>query len=118
MRSRRRSGSHNLVTPAREVTVRRAGADDDAALARLAALDSARVPAGPVLLAEAGGTPVAAISLADGSVVADPFERTAEYVELLYVRAAHAHAAHERRSRLRLGAPADAAAAHSIANQT
>lgn len=54
----------------------------------MAALDSARMPAEPVLLAEVEGTTVAAISLMDGHVVADPFEWTAEIVELLRLRAA------------------------------
>jgi hypothetical protein len=61
-----------------------------------------------VLVAEVDGTPVAAISLVDGHVVADPFERTADVVELLRLRAAQLDghgslpAAARRRGRVRL----------------
>lgn len=50
-----------------------------------------------MLLAERDGVPVAALSVADGRVAADPFEPTAEGVALLRLRAAqlegrvHAH---------------------------
>jgi hypothetical protein len=69
------------------VTVRVASAADSPALTRLAQLDSAESPSPPVLLAEIAGEPVAAISLADGAVVADPFTPTAELVALLKLRA-------------------------------
>jgi hypothetical protein len=68
------------------ITLRCGEARDEAALARLAALDSARPPAPPVLLAEREGVLLAAISLADGAVVADPFKPTAALVELLRMR--------------------------------
>lgn len=70
------------------LTVRRAGAEDAAQLLRLAALDSADVPTGDVLLAERSGQALAALSLADGHAVADPFEHTAAMVDLLRLRAA------------------------------
>jgi hypothetical protein len=69
------------------LTVRRAGAEDAPELFHLAALDSAHVPAGDVLLAESSGRVLAALSLADGHAVADPFEHTAQLVELLRLRA-------------------------------
>jgi hypothetical protein len=69
------------------LTVRRAGAQDAAQLLRLAALDSAGVPSGDVLVAESSGQLLAALSLADGHAVADPFEPTAEMVEVLRLRA-------------------------------
>jgi len=69
------------------LTVRRAGAQDGAQLLRLAALDSADVPSGDVLVAESAGQLYAALSLADGQAVADPFEHTAQMVELLRLRA-------------------------------
>jgi hypothetical protein len=81
------------------ITIRPAVADDARALATLAQLDSAKVPPGPILLALVGGRARAAISLRDGSTIADPFERTAAIVELLSVRAAHLRA--ERPSRAR-----------------
>ncbi len=70
------------------ITIRPAYADDDAALARLAALDSAdTVPARPLLLAEADGELRAALSIGDGSVIADPFVRTLDLIELLRTHA-------------------------------
>lgn len=69
------------------LTLRLASAADHAALARLADLDQADRPADPVLLGVVSGRPVAALSLDDGRVVADPFVRTTELVELLRLRA-------------------------------
>jgi hypothetical protein len=69
------------------VTVRLAAAADSPALNRLAQLDSASAPSHPILLAELSGQAVAAVSLADGAVVADPFVPTAELVALLKLRA-------------------------------
>jgi hypothetical protein len=66
------------------ITIRLAYADDDQTLGRLAALDSAKVPPRPVLLAEVEGEARAALSLADGSVVADPFHLTQDLVTLLH----------------------------------
>ena len=60
---------------------------DARALAGLAALDSAIVPAGPMLVAEVAGELRAAISLTDGRTIADPFHRTASLVALLAMRA-------------------------------
>jgi hypothetical protein len=69
------------------ISIRPAAESDDRTLMRLAALDSAPVPSGDVLLADIDGEPRAALSLLDGSVVADPFERTADVVRLLQVHA-------------------------------
>jgi len=69
------------------ITIRLAHPDDTAALARLAALDSAGVPHEPVLLAEVGGEIRAALSLRSGSVVANPFHLTEDLVALLQARA-------------------------------
>lgn len=65
-------------------------ADDDDALAvrRLAALDDAPPLRGEVLLALVDGEAVAAASLSDGRVVANPFVPTADTVTLLSLRAA------------------------------
>jgi hypothetical protein len=43
------------------------------------------------LIAELGGRPVAAMSLRDRAVMADPSERTGEIVELMHVRATQLH---------------------------
>jgi hypothetical protein len=61
--------------------------DDERALARLAGLDSAPVPAEPLLVAEVGGELRAALSLRDGAVIADPFHFTTQLVTLLQMRA-------------------------------
>ena len=75
-----------LTTPM--ITIRPNYADDEMALVRLAALDSAPVvPAGPLLLAEIDGEICAALSLTDGSVIADPFHLTGDVIELLRVHA-------------------------------
>jgi hypothetical protein len=74
-----------------EVTIRRAGADDEGALRRLADLDSVRVPDGPVLIAELDGKPVAAISIISGESFADPFVPTLELRRLLELRASQLH---------------------------
>ena len=71
---------------AANVSIRRAGPHDAPALCRLAALDSAAPLGGEVLMAIADGEPRAALSLADGRVVADPFRPTAALVELLAMR--------------------------------
>jgi hypothetical protein len=54
---------------------------------RLAALDSARMPAGPLLVGEMGGGIQAAVPLSGGRAIANPFVRTAELVNLLELRA-------------------------------
>ena len=69
------------------ISIRSAGRDDLRTVSRLAALDSAPVPFGPVLLAEVDGEPRAAIALTDGRVVADPFAPTADLVALLRLHA-------------------------------
>jgi len=90
------------------ITIRMAYADDDQALSRLAALDSAKLPPRPMLLAEVDGEARAALSLTDGSVIADPFHLTQDLVTLLQARAAATTTANGRlraarpRYRLRL----------------
>jgi hypothetical protein len=65
------------------VTLRASRPDDAAGVARLAALDSSRTPAGPFLLAEEDGVLRAALSLSTGATVADPFAPSAHLVALL-----------------------------------
>jgi hypothetical protein len=79
----------------------RAATDRDAViLDKLAALDSAPPLHAPAVVALVDGRPVAAASLSDASVVADPFVPTADVVELLQARvAASASASAETRSR-------------------
>jgi hypothetical protein len=65
------------------VTIRPSTPADEPRLARLAALDSARPLHGPALVAEADSRLLAALALGSGRAIADPFEPTAELVELL-----------------------------------
>ncbi len=76
-----------MTTQDRTILIRLARPDDDGALRRLAALDSTRPLAGAALIALADGEPRAALSLADGRVVADPFSPTQDLVDLLRIRA-------------------------------
>ena len=101
-----------LTTMSDAVVLRVAGAPDDRALRDLAALDSAHLGPGPHLVAEVGGELRAAVSLSDGSSVADPFHATAAYVELLHARAgAVAPGSDRRRHRARVTAAIRPAAA-------
>jgi hypothetical protein len=91
------------MTTTSPITIRPAYADDEIAVARLAALDSAdRIPATPLLLAEVDGELRAALSLRDGSSIADPFHRTLHIVALLRVHAAQTSQAPAPRLRYRL----------------
>ena len=66
--------------------IRQARHDDAAAVLRLAALDSSRVPSGDVLLAEVGDELWAALSVEDGHAVADPLRPSAGAVGVLAER--------------------------------
>jgi hypothetical protein len=70
----------------RPLTIRSAAPTDASALRRLAALDSAPPLRGRVLLAESDGVPVAAVSVEDGAVTADPFQHTTLAVRMLMLR--------------------------------
>ena len=67
--------------------IRQADPVDEAAIRRLAALDSAEAPQGELLVAESDDELVAAVPVAGGRAVADPFRRSAEVVDLLRLRA-------------------------------
>jgi hypothetical protein len=75
--------------PAGSVTIRRLGAADRESLERLAERDSSRAVAldDDVLGAEVEGALLAAISLASGKLIADPFSRTSELRAMLELRA-------------------------------
>jgi hypothetical protein len=78
-----------LLASVQEITIRPAYGDDELALARLAALDSAeQVPPAPLLIAEVDSQLRAALSMRDGSVIADPFFRTVHLLTLLRAHAA------------------------------
>jgi hypothetical protein len=77
-----------LITGLSALTIRPAYADDQLAVQRLAALDSAdAIPAAPLLLAEVDGELRVALSLREGTAIADPFFPTAAIVKLLRTHA-------------------------------
>ncbi len=78
------------------ITIRTATAADIATLHRLATLDETDAVLMPALIAEQDDRAVAALSLADGRIAADPFARTASVVELLRLRAERVDAASSR----------------------
>jgi hypothetical protein len=88
------------------LALRVAGDDDAPAVRRLAALDDAPPLQGEVLLALLDGVAVAAASLSDGRVVANPFLPTAETVSLLSMRASQLSERPARRRLPRLRAAA------------
>lgn len=94
-----------------DLTIRMEREGDERAVIRLAQLDSRWPPAGPRLLAIADGSPLAAISLQSGSVIADPFVPTAGIVELLRARAAQLGLAENGGGRKRLLRPRPRSAA-------
>jgi hypothetical protein len=69
------------------LTVRMAAPRDVDAVRLLAALEGVNMPRGDVLVAQVGGEVVAALPLEGGRAIADPFRPSAEFVELLKVRA-------------------------------
>jgi hypothetical protein len=81
------------------LALRVADDEDASAVRRLAALDDAPPLRGQVLLALVNGEAVAATSLSDGRVVANPFLPTAETVSLLSLRASQLS---EHRARRRI----------------
>src|SRR5215208_674204 len=87
------------LTTSPSVLIRAARGSDGPALEALAALDSANVPAGALLVAEADGELVAALSASTGARIADPFRPTRDVVSLLELRASRS--AHEGRRRRR-----------------
>ncbi len=72
---------------ATQLTIRPAQTDDSAGIRRLAALDSAPVPRGPLLLAEVDGRLLAAVTVPAGRAIADPFAETLSLVEVLRLAA-------------------------------
>jgi len=81
------------------LTVRLATLRDSDALMQLAALDEAPLPRGQVLVAQVGNHLVAGLPLDGGRAFADPFRRTAQFVELLELRARQLRDQDPRRSR-------------------
>jgi hypothetical protein len=82
----------SIISAIDPVVIRSANEGDHDRLRRLAQLDSAAVPAGPMLIAEVGGSIRAAVALEGGAAIDDPFHPTAELVTLLRARAKQAEA--------------------------
>jgi hypothetical protein len=76
------------MTSTSTIVLQQATAEHDAALREISQLDSARTVARPALMAVVDGRLVAAASLHDGRVVADPFVASEEAVKLLRLRTA------------------------------
>jgi hypothetical protein len=74
--------------PANSNVIRLAGDADEAALERLAEIDSARPLEHPILVGEIRGQVAAAIDLDERRTIADPFQRTAQLRSQLRARAA------------------------------
>jgi hypothetical protein len=85
------------TSPEPTVVLRLARPEDAATLARLAALDSAPPLREPALLALVDGRALAALSLTDRRVVANPFAPTADIVDLLGKRASSVEPRPQRR---------------------
>jgi hypothetical protein len=92
------------MTQTSTIAIRTATEADATVLRTLAELDSKRPVQGPAVVALVDGRPVAAASLSDGSIVADPFAATADVVPLLRARAA-AFAPERPGGRFRLRVP-------------
>jgi hypothetical protein len=87
------------------IELRVAQPEDDYYVSRLAQLDDAPLPVAPVLLALVDGEAVAALSLNDGRVVANPFVATEKVVTLLRLRATQLSGQRNRRWRPRIFRP-------------
>ena len=79
------------------IAIRMLTTEDDPALSRLAALDSADIPGGHVLGASVDGRLVAAQSLATGESIANPFLPTGQISALLAKRAGQVNGHGRRR---------------------
>ena len=93
---------------ANSYVIRLATEADADVLTDLARLDSQDPLEGSILIGELHGQPVAAISLADGRSVADPFRPTAHLIATMRVRARGLEAVEEMpalRDRLIAGLP-------------
>jgi hypothetical protein len=73
------------------ITIRASRIDDTERLEWLAELAGRALPSSPLLVAESGRDLIAAISIATGDVVTDPFRVTTDLVELLRLRADQLH---------------------------
>jgi hypothetical protein len=85
------------LAPDVAIVIRKAREADALPIARLAALDGRKLPAGARVVAEADGRIVAAADVSTGAAIADPFKPTAPLVSLLRMRASQLRVAEGRR---------------------
>lgn len=97
----RRQPPNPVLGAEHELRIRLAGSGDRGVLNGLATLDSQTPLQGDALIAELDGIAVAALSLRDGRLVADPFAPTAAVGDHLQLRAASITAT-KRRATARL----------------
>jgi hypothetical protein len=83
-----------------EVTIREATAADEESLRVLAERDSSKIPARPLVIGEVDGEIRAAMSVANGATIADPFRRTADVLALVHARADQLRSRRSRRPRV------------------
>jgi hypothetical protein len=86
--ARRRERPVAAATSDGGIAIRIAREPDRGAIERLSQLEGRRLD-GQMLVAETGGEVRAAVAIASGAVLADPFRRTAELVDLLQRSRAH-----------------------------
>jgi hypothetical protein len=91
------------------VVIRESNGADADRLLRLAQLDSARLPEQPFVVAELDGELRVAVSVNDGSVIADPFHRTADLVALAEMHASQRRKALHRPLRVVARTPSEVA---------
>lgn len=101
--ARRPSSATKGRTRARDAVVRLAGDADGPAIERISQLEGRRLPPGPALVAEHTGAVLAALSIAGGEAIADPFRPTAVAVDLLLRSRAELRGKHPSRRRGSLG---------------
>jgi hypothetical protein len=90
---------YDLPAPEQPITIRDAVPADRGELRRLAELDSALLPTGPMVVGEVDGEVRAAYSVDERRAIANPFKRTAELVALVELHARQANRARNRRRR-------------------
>ncbi|MGH2987708.1 MAG: hypothetical protein ACRDLO_13620 [Solirubrobacterales bacterium] len=101
MSTKSKGSIHTFGPPAiSPVVIREATEADRPALTRVAERDSSAALAGEVLVAESGGEIRAAIEVDGALAVADPFQPTAELLDLLRARASQIRGARHRPLRI------------------
>ena len=92
-RGRSRTARAPQVSRGAVISIRLAGTSEEAAIERLAQLAERPAPTGRALVAEVDGELWAALPLATGSLIVDPFRPSSEVQQLLTLRASQLEAA-------------------------